>query len=102
MRIPVWSDERQLTAALAQHFAMGDLVLEECGTLRGGELKARLQEGGPTAIDVGKCGFAGVLRVRKGEVELLDSDYSVKTIPLDSLVDRLLEAAAGDELAQVE
>ena len=102
MRIPLWSDEKELTTALARDAELGEFLQEDCMPLFGGDLEARLREGGAAAIEVGKHRFAGVLRVRGGRVDLLDSDYSVKTVPMDSLVDTLLESAAGDALAQTD
>jgi ATP-binding cassette subfamily B protein len=98
MEIPLWSDERQLTAALAHRAGLNSFREEERVTLLGGSLEARLRDGGVFVVELGKCGFAGILRVRGSRVDLLDAEYKVRTAPLELLVDAVLKGAASEEV----
>jgi len=101
MPIPLWTDEKALTAALARNSGLGEFRQEQSTLLFGGDVEDKLSEAGAAAVQVGR-GFAGVLCVRGRRVDVLDSDYSVKALPVESLVDSLLESAAGHALAQTD
>jgi len=100
MPIPVWNDEAALIAALAHRAGLGEFREEDSTPLFGNGLEAKLRAGGVAALQIGKREFAGVVRVRGRRVDVLDSDFSVKTVPLDALIDAVLESAAGDALVE--
>ncbi len=70
-------------------------------------MEAILRTGGAFALQigasqVGRSGFAGVLRVCSGKADVLDADLSEKRIAVERLVDAVLESAAGSAVAETD
>ncbi len=102
MRISLWRDEPALIGALARRAGLGQFRQEENIPLYGYDVEAKLRASGASSLQIGKSGFAGVLRVRGGKADLLDADLSVKRIALGRLVDAVLESAAGPALSETD
>jgi ATP-binding cassette, subfamily B, bacterial len=100
--IPLWKDQRALIGALGRRSGLGQFRQEESIPLFGGDMEAKLRTGGVFALQIGNSGFAGVLRVRGGKADLLNSDLSVKRIAVERLVDAVLEGAAGAAVSETD
>ena len=99
MNLPLWTDEQELVGALSRRSGLERFRQQEVTPLFGGDLETRLRTSGTLALAIGRNGFVGILRVRGRHADLLDSNYSLKRIPLVQLVDAVLESAAGSALA---